>query len=158
MKKKLYSWSEFTGQSIKSMEEYLKKEMNIQGLDFLKSSYQLSRVQAIVLGGGNKGTVYYIKTNLGDIRIIIFPALADPITRLTFSFMATADRIHKMENICVLKILYSEGATNIVRKLFVGINKKLKKPLWDITHHPRFQTALLLDRRVRRNWKKWLME
>lgn len=154
-RRKKRSWSEFAGQSKTTIEKQMKKVLNDEQIPFTKNPFTLGNVQALFLGGGKLGTVYHIG-EAGEAKIYILPAFADPVTRVVFTFTGTADKIRRMENVSVIKIDYDDETEKTIRHILRATNKKIEKPFWNINHHPRFQTAMLLNRRVKRKWKHWL--
>lgn len=154
-KRKKWTWSEFAGQSKRVLEKQIERVLKNYRIPFTKNTFILGRVQSLFLGGGNSGTVYRIR-DLGEVKIYILPAFADPITRVVFTFTGTEEKIKRMKRISVIKVDYDNQTKKMLRNVLRDINKKLEKPLWNINHHPRFQTGVLLSQRVKWKWKKWL--
>jgi len=154
-KKNKNSWSAFAGQSMTSLTHNLENVLQTMNIDYEKQAYFVPSLQSLFLGGGKKGKQFKINGKNG-IMIKFIPAFADPITRVVFGFTSSEKKIKDMQKVSVVEINFNVQDETLVGKIFKKVNNHFQRPLWDISHHPRFQTAVVLARRIRRQWNRWL--
>ncbi|MGM8212931.1 hypothetical protein ACLIBH_09070 [Virgibacillus sp. W0430] len=153
--KKKTKWANFAGQSTEKLCKQFEHILCNQQILFKKQTYLLPALQALFLGGGNKGTKFIIGDN-ADISVTFIPAFADPMTKLIFSFTSTEKKINDMKNVSVIELHFNKNNETVVKQLMNNLNATYEQPLWNISHHPRFQTGIFLAARIRKKWDKWV--
>lgn len=151
---KQYQWSAFSGYAFTEFSEVLESVLNKNNIQFNKLRTTVPMLQRFFLGGGSEGIEYQMSFKNNKIGIQLIPAFTDPITKLVFGVVSSERKIKKMQNVCVVQIFYRKHSLSFIRKIMSEINSIKVQNLWDLKHHPRFQTGLMLSYRTRKKWVK----